>query len=173
MSERVHSARTADQTGTACNHRMHGLSLFFDLIIRRRFSFRGEVSEVAVEQIGQLSAMRLRPIGQLGRLSFGWPDRFSTSPPGTRVRAGSVCCTHRPRRAPAPGRAVCVAVARPGAEIALPSPIHRHSRFRCWEDPPTDAYRPPGSVVLACSYAAEGADPNPHRLIESLSGRAP
>lgn len=49
-----------------------------------------------------------------------------------------------------------VAVARPGTEIALPSPVRRHSGFRCWSDPPTDAYRPSGSVVLAAIYACCG-----------------
>ncbi|WP_019925520.1 hypothetical protein [Nocardia sp. BMG111209] len=42
-----------------------------------------------------------------------------------------------------------VTVARPGTEIALPSPIRRHQQFRCWTQPPTDRYRPSGSVALA------------------------
>jgi hypothetical protein len=49
-----------------------------------------------------------------------------------------------------------VSVARPGTEIALPSPIRRHSGFRCWSEPPTDDYRPSGSVVLAAVYACGG-----------------
>lgn len=61
-----------------------------------------------------------------------------------------------------------VAVARPGTEIALPSPIHRHSQFRCWEDPPTDAYQPPGSVVLDTIYAC--ARPSRHTHMAGRNG---
>lgn len=49
-----------------------------------------------------------------------------------------------------------IAVTRPGTEIALPSPVRRHDGFRCWSQPPTDAYRPSGAVVLAAVDACAG-----------------
>ncbi|MEV2218850.1 DNA-directed RNA polymerase subunit beta [Nocardia vinacea] len=49
-----------------------------------------------------------------------------------------------------------IAVTRPGTEIALPSPVRRHSGFRCWSQPPADAYRPSGAVVLAAVDACGG-----------------
>lgn len=49
-----------------------------------------------------------------------------------------------------------VDVARPGTEIALPSPVRRHIGFRCWSQPATDAYRPSGLIVLAAIDACTG-----------------
>lgn len=49
-----------------------------------------------------------------------------------------------------------IAVTRPGTEIALPSPVRRHSGFRCWSQAPESDYRPSGMVVLAAVDACGG-----------------
>ncbi|WP_254206438.1 DNA-directed RNA polymerase subunit beta [Nocardia alni] len=49
-----------------------------------------------------------------------------------------------------------IAVARPGGEIALPSPVRRHRGFRCWSQAPADGYRPSGMVVLTAVDACGG-----------------
>ncbi|ATL72553.1 DNA-directed RNA polymerase subunit beta (plasmid) [Nocardia terpenica] len=56
-----------------------------------------------------------------------------------------------------------IAVSRTGTQIALPSPVRRHSGFRCWSQAPTGAYRPSGVVVLAavdaCAVPSRRARP--------------